>query len=221
MIEVTNDTTNFVFILDNPILSRIDQIWLVDKGVCERNDFNDPQTIILPDLKQVFGSQYQLQIMVNRLTLSAIGSQDEKSLVFRKKIQPFLDDNQLLSVKAMGVNFTWLLSPANNFDKISRSLFYKEDNPIAQFFSSEDSRYGSYLSTNYNDLRLKVTITPVKKTAPEGKEALHALFNYHLDLNKNDDINSIITKHINNWVDYDKYIQKMVDVLSEEMEKKE
>jgi hypothetical protein len=85
--------------------------------------------------------------------------------------------------RAAGLNFVWQLIPEDkDAVGVARRLFYCPDRPLHQLFSSEDARYGGYMSKNLFGCRLRLDVKPISLEAEEVKDRLQFVFNYHLNV---------------------------------------
>jgi hypothetical protein len=176
--------TNVVLLTRNSDYTDIDQIWLVENGVCNRDDFKKEATVFLPSLIQVVAPTYNLQCMSNRITLTVTSAQGDRFEELRARLTPFLRIARRLNVHAIGMNMKFWLEPQPDLEsETSRILLRNTSCPASPFFGQPDAMYGSYFSATFGEFRLKLDIKPITATLPSGPRSyIEMNFNYHKDL---------------------------------------
>ena len=89
-----------------------------------------------------------------------------------------------IQMKAIGLNFIWKIFEENiGVPQFSKRLFYLPSSHLHQVFDVKDARFGTYVSKNFLQSRLKLDIKPVISDGTgEPNEFILAAFNFHRDL---------------------------------------
>jgi len=109
----------------------------------------------------------------------------------------------------MGFNFDYFV-PDN---EIKPGLFFIPHNKLFQDFKVGDARFGTFLSKNFENSRLSLSIKPTRAIDPKGTESdvYHFSFNYHFDIAKGEST-ALISTIVGNWNKYFKYSEKLMDL---------
>lgn len=112
-----------------------------------------------------------------------------------------------LNFNAVGVNFSWNLTPTEDLGKATKGYFFNENNKMyTEFFNTPDSMFGSYMSKDFMKGRLKLEIKPqivnrvnIKtQETIEQSQVINFAFNFHYQVPQNEK-NSSILEFLNDY----------------------
>ena len=112
-----------------------------------------------------------------------------------------------LNLQAVGVNFSWNLTPTENLGKVTKDYFFNEGNKMyTDFFNTPDTMYGAYMSKDFMKGRLKLEIKPqlvnrlnVKtQETSELSQLINFAFNFHYQVPPKGE-NSMLMEFINDY----------------------
>lgn len=165
---------NIVLIGDFKPVS-FDKLSFIKSGFLAEEDFLD-SSIFLPDLTIIDTPSFIIEINSDRFSLNfklvdiKIDFEKFKSLLSNSKIIAF------------GFNFKRAVFLNQLSD--TKKFFYFEKNVLNNFFDSDNTAYGYYISKDYEDSRLKLDIKPVQLQKVNENVVLNALdfsFNFHFN----------------------------------------
>lgn len=188
--------------------------WLINKGIIGIDKIQ-PNSLIVPGMSQIFTPDFSLQVTQEQLQFAAINNDFEKFEHFlNNSLTKIVETLPEIPYRALGINFTCLISDTEkSISDLSRELFYTPQLKINSFFEDSNSRFGTYLSTNFLDSRLKLDIKPVtlNDANPQlKKEFIQFAFNFHIDINGNYEM---LLKNLRNWNLYYKEMNLIVNSL--------
>lgn len=171
--------------------SILTQIWLVKNGVMAESDFASG-CVFSDSGSQVQATDFSFLVVPELLQFSPgskLDAQREQSLV-SDTIGGIVRALPHTPYRGVGLNFIWheaAEEPAVN--DMTRKLFFRSHEPLYAAFDSPTSRFGGYLSKDFQGMRLKLDIKPisVKYGGDEPKPPEHRIqfsFNFHRDLGR-------------------------------------
>lgn len=179
-------TASVVVVANNFNPSIITQQWLVSNNVLDEGSDNIHQ-IFTPGFISVVNNDFQLTVVPSQLNFE-INSPNQKFESCISKLNCILKSLCDTPFVAVGVNFQWSITDSiDSISIISRKLFGKEGGVYSEFVDVENARYGTYMSKDFLNARLKLDIKPVAQTSTIKVESLPlefllATFNFHKDL---------------------------------------
>ena len=183
---------NIVLVAQNLNPTIFSQLWLVRNKVFQEDDFNGQNFIFTPAAVNIDTADLNFLVMPERLQVAMKSDDMSKATT---KLETTVSSLPHTPYRAVGFNFDWASEPrdAAKYGKDVRNMFLADGNPLRSFFSPEDARFGSYMSVNKFDMRLKLDIKPsivIKNDKPI--EVLLMNFNYHKDIDQADPAKDII-----------------------------
>jgi hypothetical protein len=191
---------NVVIIANTFNVSIFSQLWFVKHEIFTENELASGESIFFPVVTQIGTSDCHLLIVPERLQLT-LKSPETNSIPLSKvnKIVNLLPETPYV---ALGMNVSWELIFNENVDVgvFTRENFVVPNHRLSDHFSSEDARFGAYLSKDFDVFRLKLDIKPViSKDLTGNVEKVHLTFNFHLDLSSYEDKAQIIKNNLIKW----------------------
>ena len=193
-------SANIVIVAKNLNPSIFSQLWLVEEGIVGKGEFGD-NCVFTPLFTQIFTPTFQLHVLPERLQIVLIDKSLEEPTPIMEKISMLVQKLPHTPYIAIGANFLWFVAPDEPADPVEfmRKLFMRPEIPLYNRFSSEDARFGAYMSRNVFGVRLQLDIKPHREEKSGSvEEYLRFNFNYHLDLAHGDQVTQILG-FLDNW----------------------
>ncbi len=193
--------TNVVIVARQFNPSIFDKLWLVNNNIMTENEFGD-NCMFTPTISQVFSTNFNLLVMPDQLQFAPSPNIEDAGELVASKVGAMVSRLPETPYIAAGLNFTCIIdSELKDFAEFNRSLFYKENGPLYDLFSSMDCRFGAYFSKDTLGFRLKLDIKPTMRIVGEAnKEYLQLAFNFHRALSTENKANEI-TEQLKRWDD--------------------
>lgn len=182
----------------NPTIT--DQIWLSENGIVDRGEPSG--SYVFSDmLVQVETREFHLLIVPDRCQMVPGKDVDDAQKLVTERLGRLIEKLPHTPYRAVGVNFTWMFKPDTRpFEEFIREKFFVRGCPLHEKFSDGNPRFGSYLSKDHRNCRLKLDIKPIRLEAKEGPvELMQFSFNFNLDLNKGEKDLAPIMAVLKNW----------------------
>lgn len=178
--SVKQTSANVVLVASGLNVATIQQLWLIDKGILDRDEFG-PGSIFTPVAVNIPNARFELLILDPRVQITF--KQDfDAAHPFITRIMGGIARNVPSNFTAAGFNFEFLCESAeHDVPELSKRLCLRDDNPLAAEFSDEAARFGLSLHKPYGAGKLNIQIQPVT-AAETGREAMLCKFNLHRDL---------------------------------------
>lgn len=179
------------------------EYWLKkEKFVPEDYEFSPPP-ISTPQFTQISSKKFMLLVLPDQLQFN-ITDDSKLGVEFIKSIT---EKVPALTYIAMGFNFDYFVPEK----EIKPGLFFIPNNKLFQDFKVGDARFGTFLSKNFENSRLSLSIKPTRAINPNGLESdvYHYNFNYHFDLTKGES-KALVASNVSNWNKYFKYSEKLM-----------
>lgn len=199
----------------NPTI--FNQHWLVsNKFINEANI--EPTSIFSQNLANIITPNYNLLVLPEQLQFNSI----TESVTFNNDILctlvPIIEKISETPFKAVGINFNWFIKDnSKSMQVFTKELFFNTNSKLFSEFDSDDSRFGAYMSKNFNNTRLKLDIKPVQIinniTDHNISEYLNYNFNFHLDLNQIDTAVIDLVNTIKAWESFKFESEKIVELI--------
>jgi hypothetical protein len=177
-----------VIINTGVIPSSFNSYWLVKNGILKEEELNNNH-IFTNNIVELNGDDYILTITGNSFQIRAKDNLQDLDHCINDKLDKIIDVTTNTIYVSVGVNFNWIIEPKDgDFKKLSRDLFFKNDSSVFAFFDKEDATFGSYMSKDFDDARLKLDIKPIytNQDLADKKGAIHFNFNFHYDIPEGD-----------------------------------
>lgn len=193
--------------------------WLVEKGICTSEDLL-PNATVTPDFAHLATKNFQLVVLKEQLQFYPNSREPERIKDNMERVLPLiLSKMQPVLFNAMGCNFDWHLNPETlKLEQFTREIFPNTQTKLFHAFEQEDSRFGSYMSRNYLNCRLKLTIRPVNVTVvnegnSETSETVQFSFNFHKDLSSVTDKLADVLAELKNFQKYQQESERTVNLI--------
>lgn len=161
--------------------SILSQMWLVREGIIAPEDFQ-PGCLFSDEVSQIEAESFQLIALPQQLQFTPKCASEDETSVISGKLGKVIRALPHTPYTAMGLNFIWH-EDAGNIAELTRTLFYNDQKALFKEFDTPGAKFGSYLSKDWQGLRLKLDIRPILlDTGSEKRERLQLMFNFHLDL---------------------------------------
>ncbi len=181
--------------------SIVNQIWLVDNGLVDRNEFKDG-CIFTDMLANVNTSRFVLFASPEQLQFTPVGDADYHQDVVSDVLRRIVETLPHTPYSAVGLNFVWHYHSEDvEASEVSRCLFYDGSRSLFRAFDTPDARFGAYLSKEALGARMKLDVKPIRVTLPNKKEVelMQFAFNYHMDIpQKQRDVQRLVD-FLNRW----------------------
>ena len=182
----------------NPSITN--QLWLVDNGIIERDEFA-PGCVFTDLMIHVSTHKFALLLTPEQIQfVPNVPPSEQKSLIVGR-LGLLVKTLPHTPYIAIGLNFTWHCRPSQStVAEKSRELFFCNSSPFFAKFDYPTARFGSYCSKEFLQGRMKLDIKPlIIKSPEEDFEILQFLFNYHVDLKPSQLLPEEITSILESW----------------------
>ena len=154
--------------------SKFDKLFFIKNAIITEDEFSD-DSIFLPDFSLISTNKLTLEINENRILIEF-----KNEIISKFNFEAIENISKIVS---FGFNFKWLLFP-DDLCKKSRNYFYLENSIINKYFYEDNSAFGYYASTNYENSRIKMDVKPIQIHSVNNSEIKNALdfnFNFHFE----------------------------------------
>jgi hypothetical protein len=153
--------------------------FFLDEDISDKSIFSDFQAHLV-------ATNFSLTVNKDRLQLADLSNESKYVLVdIAIKLLQLLKKPTVIN--AVGINFHWFLSDNNSsIESISKKVFYSKEIPLFEnFFNNDDVAFGTYVSKNVKDSRLKLEVRPIIAINIKNQieqQLLQWIFNFHIQL---------------------------------------
>ncbi len=177
---------NVVIVTQDVSTTMFNQYWFIHNGIFSPEEIL-ADSIFVPGLTNLSTQECNLIITPNQFQFNV---KSDDSTTGRKCITERLMrivekvSGAGIQMKAIGLNFIWKIFEENiDIPQFSKRLFYLPSSHLHQVFDVKDARFGTYVSKDFLQSRLKLDIKPVISDGTgEPNEFILAAFNFHRDL---------------------------------------
>jgi len=194
--------------------SSFNSYWLVTNGILKEEELSN-EHVFTNQVAEINGNQFGLIITGNSFQIRTKTDIMNLGKCINDKLEKIIDAVNNTIYISVGINFNWIIDvEGTDFKKLSKDLFFKENSDLFNYFNKDDATFGSYLSMDFEDARLKLDIKPVylHQDLMEKKGGIHFNFNFHYDIPENNRIDSL-KKFINKWNTFYLEASKIIDSL--------
>ena len=188
--------------------SNFDKYFFIKNGIATEDQILKNSVFNALGGMQLVCEKFSVVINPAQIIVSAQPPLDNDAEI-EKLIAMLIEAGELVNLTALGFNFHWFLSDESvSFHELSKGLFFNSSSKLfTDVFSTEDSMYGSYVSMDIKNSRLKLDVKPVN--APN-LDAINFQFNFHFDIHdKSTNVEAL--EHLN---DYSYYVKSCDDIIS-------
>lgn len=192
---------NVVIVAQNINTMVFNQYWFIQNSIFSPEEILQ-DSVFVPGFTNLSTTDCNIVIMPNQIQFTAKTS--DISNCIRKRLVPIMRlSANSLQIKAIGFNFIWRIElNEGSVQQYSRSLFFKQGNPIFNEFDTNDACFGTYMSKYFAQTRLHLEIKPFKEeNDTQNKLFILASFNFHRDIVQEDN-KEIIFDFLNNCDTY-------------------
>jgi hypothetical protein len=186
--------TSVVLVANEINLSIFKPVWLGQTNILRPDELSG-DFVISPGVIQIPTSQYNLLVLPNQLQM-AFAEMDDAIVIepLNRVLGGILKNLPHTPFIGLGINFDFFVGPNDleKFPEWNKELFACRSAFAVCDKSTDEPRFGTYFSLDFEGLRLKINIRPIKGAVAAPKvieqlqaasEWMHFNFNYHLDLN--------------------------------------
>lgn len=177
---------NVVIVTQDVNTTMFNQYWFIHNGIfCPEEILAD--SIFVPGLTNLSTQECNLIITPNQFQFNVKSDDLTMSCeCITKRLIRIIEkvSGAGIQMKAIGLNFIWKIFEENSdIHQFSKRLFYLPSSNLHQVFDVENARFGTYVSKDFLQSRLKLDIKPVISDGTgEPNEFILASFNFHRDL---------------------------------------
>lgn len=191
---------NIVLVTDNINTSVFSEYWFIKNGILREEEIIQP-SIFVPGFVKIETKDCRFEITSQFIQFVLKMDDISKSNTCIKQVlQKMISKLVTLGFKAVGFNFTWLVSDVTGALSKTIGLFGNGGSPVYDHFLTGDSSLGAIFSKKYNETtRLNLTIKTADVIDSGAiKTILTSSFNYHRILSGNNVI-AQIEDQLKNW----------------------
>lgn len=193
--------------------SKFDKYYFLKNNIFNENEISE-QSIFTSDFALVVARGFNLTIVTNQIVLTENELKVDETMV---ELMDKIVSTSNFTASGFGVNLHWYLFSGEKTSEIAKKHFYNEKSEINSFFKGDDISYGSYLSKDFGNSRLKLDIKPatVMKIDSEIEQRIISFaFNFHTDL-KNENFKDDIKKSLSEVEEYIKETRKIISIYEQ------
>lgn len=180
----------------NPAI--FDKYYFIKNNVVGEDEILSSSVFDPSNTIQLISNKFSVVVIFNQIIITdSDGSSSDEIYTIAMKIIETMKNPAAIAggvvqsmLNAIGINFSWFLKDADEpLSKTTKKHFYNNDLELyRKYFNSDDSAFGIYASSNYQDSRLKLEIKPtlsLEHRTGSIAETIGFIFNYHFDINNN------------------------------------
>jgi hypothetical protein len=185
-----------VFLANSFNLPIFQQVWLLNNDIVTQDEFDSGTNFFTPAAVSVQTSEFELLITQDRVQLVINSNFDNSSALIFRVMGGIVKKLPHTPYKAVGLNYNYIIEPStpDGFVAKCKSIFVCSDNPLAECFASDDSRFGIYLSTDMFDARLRLDLKPINLNH-NNNDALRLSFNANSNASDIESINNLLDRN--------------------------
>ena len=198
--KVEPGTSNAVIVAHQFNPSVVNQLWLVDNGIVARDEFQE--SCVFSDMVvNVNAKDFSLFVSPEQLQFVPKVDDGAAGELIKNVLGKFVQSVPHTPFAGLGLNFVWIVSD-DDIPGLSRRVFYRPEEKLFQAFDTSNSRFGAYMSRDFNGGRLKLDIKPVTmklRATGESVERLQFAFNFDFGIAAGSGRADQICKFLMNW----------------------
>lgn len=212
-LELVNATIVIVAQQFNPSIIR--DHWLIKHCLVKEDEFLEG-CVFTDAFSNVQSQKFNLLVVPDQMQFVPKVEFESQQKLLEEKVGTIVEKLPHTPYTAIGLNFTWHLSAeATSIEDFSRKLFWVCDSPLGNEFNAKDARFGAYFSRDLLGRRLKLDAKPVTATkAGEQFDALQFAFNFHRDIEMDEESVPIIRESLSTWSAAHKESKRLMDVVT-------
>lgn len=205
IMNVLMEHSSIVIIAKDFNLSIFKPLWFIKNDIFREEELQ-ANILISPPAVQIPSEHFQFTALPDRLQMLIpkhySDAEDDIARVLRRIVRTLPHT----PYTAVGLNFNYLIAPEteDRFSAWNRKLFASALSRKLQSSRDKNARFGSYVSFDVLETRLKIDIKPIKASANikvvykswhEGQDLVRLNFNFHSDVGSTDSpMNSVLDK---------------------------
>lgn len=171
--------------------SILNQLWLVRNSIAQEPDFQ-PGSVFADVASQVNATTFSLIVIPDMLQFAPKVPAASSGPMVMEKVGGIVKALPHTPYIGVGLNFVWHETPKDEtVNDMTRRLFAVPGNPLYSAFDAADAKFGSYLSKDFEGLRLKLDIKPIFIGPPVSQSRIQYAFNFHQELTLENPVQSI------------------------------
>lgn len=181
--------------------SIVNQIWLVDNGIVDRDEFKSG-CLFSDMLSNVQTTAFSLFVSPDQLQFTPLGPRSQHARIVADKLGRLVELLPHTPFSALGLNFTWQFRPeSEDLPSLSRRLFFDAERPLYSAFDEPNARFGGYFSKDALGARLKLDVKPMTTKRGDGDqvEFMQFAFNFHIEIESQDNAVSQVRQMLGRW----------------------
>ena len=189
--------------------SKFDKYYFLKNNIFEENEISD-ESLFTSDFTIVIARGFNLTIVANQLVLNEIEPNTDDAI---SELMSKIVNSSIFTGTGFGINLHWYLFSRDKTNEIAKKYFYNEKSLLNPFFSGENVSYGSYISKDFGNSRLKLDIKPATVVTIDSEIEQRIIsfgFNFHTDL-KDEDFKADIFKSLS---EFKEYINETIKIIS-------
>lgn len=190
--------------------------WLVKNNFIKEDDIL-PVSIFAPNIAQIVTKKVNLLIIPEQMQFNAGLDSTSFGEEIKTTLLPIIEKLQEIPYNALGINLNWFIKDnEKSMETLTKDFFFIKQSSLFKYFESEDSRFGTYLSKNFNNTRLKLDIKPITmidNTTRKTSEHVLCNFNFHLDLLNPDTATTDLIQAIKQWDVFKNESENIINLL--------
>ena len=176
--------------------------WVIANGIVPDAEIHS-SSMFEPGVVKLLTNEFEMLLMAPQLQLVPHLQGLEHELYVREVALALV--NALPAdtpMETVSLNLNWHVWPEmRDVNEVSRQLFFVPWNPTHKRFDKPDALFGSYLSTEMLDGRMKLSVRPVQATVKaETRLRLSFAFNFETQLSQENSWNELL-QHLGRWED--------------------
>ena len=183
-------------------VAEFDKFFFIKNGFFREEEIQNVP-MFSPEIVQINIQDVNILITMQQIIITQFKMDGKRG----KDIALLFAKHSNLNLQAVGVNFSWNLTPTENLGKVTKDYFFNEGNKMyTDFFNTPDTMYGAYMSKDFMKGRLKLEIKPqlvnrlnVKtQETSELSQLINFAFNFHYQVPTKGE-NSMLMEFINDY----------------------
>lgn len=209
---ITTLQTTAVLVANSFNVPIFTQLWLVENGILEREDFG-VENHFSPVAVNVSREGFNFLVVPERVQVRLHSDIEKAHDAYSRIIGGIAKVLPHTPFSGFGLNIDMVIHLENQEQFVNklRDLFAPTFGRLGDVLSNGDERFGSYLSQNVHGSRMKLDMKPVIQS---GSEGLLLSFNFHREASDSSDI----LDHLSNYTKFYGYANEIAGIVNEAME---
>ncbi len=191
---------NIVIVVNYIDPSIFSEKWYIKNGIFGVDDILDGKNVIAQEVSLVYSKNMYVQITHNQIAIFLQNFEYNEDVISKVKeiIEKIFKNNESSVIVACGINHNFETEEVDNTEAITKKLQFSQSLKLHQLLAGDNMRFGSYISKDFLNTRLRIDIKPFYSLQNIGKEQLKVNFNYHKAIS-NDKKMEELSEIVVNW----------------------